>query len=80
MWRCSGAPMRWSLKDVKACCSTSLRTRFQNVAEPRIILRFKQFAELSLLSMAIYIKEESTMQISVSSTLTSFHDGQFWAG
>ena len=30
--------------------------------------------------MVIYIKEESTMQISVSSTLTVFHDGQFWIG
>ena len=35
---------------------------------------------LSLLCMVIYIKEESTMQISVSSTLTVFHDGQFWVG
>ena len=30
--------------------------------------------------MVIYIKEESTMQISVSSTLTVHHDGQFWIG
>ena len=30
--------------------------------------------------MVIYIKEESTMQISVSSTLTVYHDGQFWVG
>ena len=35
---------------------------------------------LSLLCMAIYIKEEPTMQISVSSTLTVYHDGQFWVG
>ncbi|MCQ5092023.1 YjdF family protein [Slackia exigua] len=35
---------------------------------------------LSLLCMVIYIKEESTMQISVSSTLIVFHDGQFWVG
>ena len=30
--------------------------------------------------MVIYIKEEPTMQISVSSTLTVYHDGQFWVG
>ena len=30
--------------------------------------------------MAIYIKEEPAMQISVSSTLTVYHDGQFWVG
>lgn len=35
---------------------------------------------LSLLCMVIYIKEEPTMQISVSSTLTVYHDGQFWVG
>ena len=35
---------------------------------------------LSLLCMVIYIKEEPTMQISVSSTLTLYHDGQFWVG
>ena len=32
---------------------------------------------LSLLCMVIYIKEEPAMQISVSSTLTVYHDGQF---
>lgn len=35
---------------------------------------------LSLLCMVIYIKEEPAMQISVSSTLTVYHDGQFWVG
>lgn len=30
--------------------------------------------------MVIYIKEEPTVQISVSSTLTVYHDGQFWVG
>ena len=30
--------------------------------------------------MVIYIKEEPAMQISVSSTLTVYHDGQFWVG
>lgn len=35
---------------------------------------------LSLLCMVIYIKEEPTMRISVSSILTVFHDGQFWVG
>ena len=35
---------------------------------------------LSLLCMVIYIKEEPTMQISMSSTLTVYHDGQFWVG
>ena len=35
---------------------------------------------LSLLCMVIYIKEEPTMQISVSTTLTVLHDGQFWVG
>lgn len=35
---------------------------------------------LSLLCMVVYIKEEPTMQISVSSTLTVYHDGQFWVG
>lgn len=35
---------------------------------------------LSLLCMVIYIKEEPTMQINVSSTLTVYHDGQFWVG
>lgn len=30
--------------------------------------------------MVIYIKEEPTMQISASSTLTVYHDGQFWVG
>ena len=30
--------------------------------------------------MVIYIKEEPTTQISVSSTLTVYHDGQFWVG
>ena len=35
---------------------------------------------MSLLCMVIYIKEEPTMQISVSSTLTVYHDGQFWVG
>ena len=30
--------------------------------------------------MAIYIKEVPTMQISVSSTLTVYYDGQFWVG
>lgn len=30
--------------------------------------------------MVIYIKEKPTMQISVSSTLTVYHDGQFWVG
>ena len=35
---------------------------------------------LSLLCMVIYIKEEPTIQVSVSSTLTVYHDGQFWVG
>ena len=35
---------------------------------------------MSLLCMVIYIKEEPAMQISVSSTLTVYHDGQFWVG
>ena len=35
---------------------------------------------LSILCMVIYIKEEQTIQISVSSTLTVYHDGQFWVG
>ena len=35
---------------------------------------------LSLLCMVINIKEEPAMQISVSSTLTVYHDGQFWVG
>ena len=35
---------------------------------------------LSLLCMAIYIKEEPAMQISASSTLAVYHDGQFWVG
>ena len=35
---------------------------------------------LSLLCMVIYIKEEPAMQISVSSTLTACHDGQFRVG
>ena len=35
---------------------------------------------LSLLCMVIYIKEEPAMQISVSSTLTVYHNGQFWVG
>ncbi len=35
---------------------------------------------LSLLCMVIYIKEEPAMQISVSPTLTVYHDGQFWVG
>ena len=35
---------------------------------------------LSLLCMVIYIKEEPAMQISASSTLTVYHDGQFWVG
>ena len=30
--------------------------------------------------MVIYIKEEPTMQIGVSSALTVYHDGQFWVG
>ena len=30
--------------------------------------------------MVIYIKEEPTMQISVSSALTVYHDGQFCGG
>ena len=30
--------------------------------------------------MVVYIKEETAMQISVSSTLTVYHDGQFWVG
>ena len=35
---------------------------------------------LSLLCMVVYIKEEPAMQISVSSTLTVYQDGQFWVG
>ena len=35
---------------------------------------------LSLLCVVIYIKEEPAMQISVSSTLTVYHDGQFRVG
>ena len=35
---------------------------------------------LSLLCMVIYIKEEPTMQISVSSTLTVYHDGNSGSG
>ena len=35
---------------------------------------------LSLLCMVIYTKEEPTMQIGASSTLTVYHDGQFWVG
>ena len=30
--------------------------------------------------MVIYTKEEPTMQIGASSTLTVYHDGQFWVG
>ena len=30
--------------------------------------------------MVVYIKEEQTMQISVSFTLTVYHDGQFLVG
>lgn len=30
--------------------------------------------------MVVYIKEEPAMQISVSSTLTVYQDGQFWVG
>ena len=35
---------------------------------------------LSLLCRVVYIKEEPARQISVSSTLTVYHDGQFWVG
>lgn len=35
---------------------------------------------LSLLCVDVYIKKEPTMQIGVSSTLTVYHDGQFWVG
>ena len=33
-----------------------------------------------LLCMVIYIKEEATMRIRVSSTLAEYHDGQFLVG
>ncbi len=35
---------------------------------------------LFLLCMVICIKEEPATQVSVSSTLTVYHDGQFWVG
>lgn len=58
-----------------------MKTQSPSGSRGRALVRISNLPPwLSLLCMVIYIKEEPTMQISVSSTLTVYHDGQFWVG
>lgn len=60
---------------------SEMKTQSPSDSRGRALVRISNLPPwLSLLCMVIYIKEEPTMQISVSSTLTVYHDGQFWVG
>lgn len=60
---------------------SEMKTQSPSGSRGRALVRISNLPPwLSLLCMVIYIKEEPTMQISVSSTLTVYHDGQFWVG
>lgn len=61
--------------------TSEMKTQSPSGSRGRALVRISNLPPwLSLLCMVIYIKEEPTMQISVSSTLTVYHDGQFWVG
>ena len=60
---------------------SEMKTQSPSGSRGRALVRISNLPPwLSLLCMVIYIKEEPAMQISVSSTLTVYHDGQFWVG
>ena len=61
--------------------ASEMKTRSPSGSRGRAGVRISNLPPWSsLLCMVIYIKEEPAMQISVSSTLTVYHDGQFWVG
>ena len=60
---------------------SEMKTQSASGSRGRVLVRISNLPPwLSPLCMVIYIKEEPVMQISVSSTLTVYLDGQFWVG